>query len=116
MNGGGSIYLVQISITSTYTVTLTEFDYSNHPELENVGGIEYDQDDEILYGYAFEDTNEGGGQNSGPGQTLQPGEPPLAFVVTIDPSTGLVTKHTEIEEVDGIANGASAYDLSLIHI
>lgn len=109
MAGDGIRYLVQISISNSYTVSLTEFDYSNHPELENVAGIEYDHVNDVLYGYAFEDTNEGE-QNSGPGQVMQPAEPPLVFVVTIDPSTGIVTKHSEIEEVQGISDGASAYD------
>ena len=42
MRGGGTIYLVQVS-TSILIPSLTEFDYSNHPELANLGGIEYDQ-------------------------------------------------------------------------
>lgn len=109
MAGDGIRYLVQISISNTYTVSLTEFDYSNHPELENVAGIEYDHANDILYGYAFEDTDEGE-QNTGPGQVLQPADLPPVFVVTIDPSTGIVTKHSEIEDIDGIADGASAYD------
>ena len=109
MAGDGIRYLVQISISNTYTVSLTEFDYSNHPELENVAGIEYDHVNDILYGYAFEDTDEGE-QNTGPGQVLQPADLPPVFVVTIDPSTGIVTKHSEIEDIDGIADGASAYD------
>ncbi len=116
MTMDGVRYLVQISISSTYSVSMTEFDYSNHPELENAGGIEYDHVNDILYAYAFEDTNEDEEQNSEPGQPMQPSEPPLAFVVTIDPSTGLVTKHTEIEEIDGIASGASAYDGEIYYL
>jgi hypothetical protein len=33
MRGGGTVYLVQISISNTYSISLTEFDYTNHPEL-----------------------------------------------------------------------------------
>ena len=110
MRGGGTIYLVQISTSNSYSPTMTEFDYSNHPELANVGGIEYDYTNDILYGYAFDDTNSGSGQPVQPGQPMQPNDPPLAYVVTIDPSNGVVTKYTEIEDVEGIADGASAYD------
>ena len=110
MRGGGTIYLVQVSTSNSYSITLTEFDYSNHPELANVGGIEYDYTNDILYAYAFDDTNSGSGQTSQPGQPLQPGDPPLAYVVTVDPSNGLVTKYSEIEDVEGIADGASAFD------
>ena len=110
MRGGGTVYLVQISTSNSYSITMTEFDYSNHPELANAGGIEYDHTNDILYGYAFDDSNSGGGQTAQPGQPMQPSDPPLAYVVTIDPSNGVVTKYTEIEDVEGIANGASAYD------
>jgi hypothetical protein len=110
MRGGGTVYLVQISISNTYSISLTEFDYTNHPELANVGGIEYDHTNDILYAYAFDDTNSGSGQNTQPGQPIQPSDPPLAYVVTVDPSNGMVTKYSEIEDVEGIADGASAYD------
>ena len=110
MRGGGTVYLVQISTSNSYSITMTEFDYSNHPELANAGGIEYDHTNDILYGYAFDDSNSGGGQTAQPGQPMQPSDPPLAYVVTIDPSNGVVTKYTEIEDVEGIADGASAYD------
>jgi len=110
MRGGGTIYLVQISTSNSFSITMTEFDYSNHPELANTGGIEYDHTNDILYGYAFDDSNSGSGQPAQPGQPMQPGDPPLAYVVTIDPSNGMVAKYTEIEDIEGIADGASAYD------
>ena len=108
MRGGGTIYLVQISTSNSFSITMTEFDYSNHPELANTGGIEYDHTNDILYGYAFDDSNSGSGQPAQPGQPMQPGDPPLAYVVTIDPSNGMVAKYTEIEVIEGIADGESA--------
>ena len=107
--GSGIMYLVQISTASGYSISLTEFDYSNHPELANAGGIEYDASNDLLYAYAFDDSNSGGGQSAQPGQPTQT-DPPLAYVVTVNPSNGLVTKHTEIMDVQGIADGASAFD------
>ena len=109
MRGNGVMYLVQISISTGYSIALTEFDYSNHPELANAGGIEYDAANDLLYAYAFDDSNSGGGQSAQPGQPAQT-DPPLAYVVTVDPSDGLVTKHSEMVDVKAIANGASAFD------
>ena len=109
MRGSGIMYLVQISTSSGYSISLTEFDYSNHPELANAGGIEYDAANDLLYAYAFDDSNSGGGQSAQPGQPAQT-DPPQAYVVTVDPSNGMVTKHTEIVDVQAIADGASAFD------
>ncbi|MCH1410838.1 MAG: hypothetical protein L7U48_02000 [Candidatus Poseidoniaceae archaeon] len=109
MRGSGTVYMVQISTSTGYSIALTEFDYSNHPELANAGGIEYDAANDLLYAYAFDDSNSGGGQSAQPGQPAQT-DPPLAYVVTVDPSNGMVTKHSEILDVEGIADGASAFD------
>ena len=109
MRGSGTMYMVQISTSTGYSIALTEFDYSNHPELANAGGIEYDAANDLLYAYAFDDSNSGGGQSAQPGQPAQT-DPPLAYVITVDPSNGMVTKHSEILDVEGIADGASAFD------
>lgn len=109
MRGSGTVYMVQISTSTGYSIALTEFDYSNHPELANAGGIEYDAANDLLYAYAFDDSNSGGGQSAQPGQPAQT-DPPLAYVITVDPSNGMVTKHSEILDVEGIADGASAFD------
>lgn len=109
MRGSGTMYMVQISTSTGYSIALTEFDYSNHPELANAGGIEYDAANDILYAYAFDDSNSGGGQSAQPGQPAQT-DPPLAYVITVDPSNGMVAKHSEILDVEGIADGASAFD------
>ena len=87
--------------------TMTQFDFSNHPELDNVAGMEYDDSQNIIYAYASDDSNSGG--------PITPGQPPnteapIKYVVTVDPSTAMVTQYTEMEDVEGVAHGASAFD------
>jgi hypothetical protein len=70
----GVINLVQVSISSTYTVSVIPFDYTNTPNLELVGGIEYDGVNDVLYGFAFDNSNDD------------------IYSVSIDPSGGMVTE------------------------
>jgi len=68
------VFLIQISTTSSYSVSATPFDYSNEPDLEQVGGIEYDDVNDVLYGFAFDTTNDD------------------IVSVSIEPSNGVVSK------------------------
>ena len=108
MRGGSSVYLVHVSVADPSQYSMTEFDFTNHPELDDVSGIEYDHANNLIYGYASDGSNTGSG-TAGPGQQ-QGGDVEPMYVVTVDPVTGLVTKHTELEDIAGVAQGASAFD------
>lgn len=108
MRGGTTVYLVQVSVSNPSAYSMTEFDYTNHPELGSVAGIEYNHSGDIIYAYAA-DTTTGSSGGASPGQSSNANSPDR-YLVTVEPSTGLVAKYTELIDVEGIADGASAFD------
>ena len=70
----GVVNLIQVSTLNGNLVSVTPFDYTNAPDLDQVGGIEYDAVNDVIYGYAFDSTNDD------------------AVSVSIEPSTGLITE------------------------
>ena len=108
MRGGTTVYLVQVSVSNPSSYSMTEFDYTNHPELGSVAGIEYNHSGDIIYAYAA-DTTTGSSGGASPGQSSNANSPDR-YLVTVEPSTGLVAKYTELIDVEGIADGASAFD------
>ena len=108
MRGGTTIYLVHVSVSNPSAYSMTEFDYTNHPELGSVAGIEYNHSGDVIYAYAA-DTTTGSSGAASPGQSSNTNSPDR-YLVTVDPSTGLVSKYTELIDVEGIADGASAFD------
>ncbi|MDG1555494.1 MAG: hypothetical protein P8R00_04525 [Candidatus Poseidoniaceae archaeon] len=108
MRGGSNDYLVHVTVSDPSQYTMTLFDFSAHPELDNVGGLEYNHEDEIIYAYATDDTNSGSqGQGQGQQNTITY---PDVYVVSINPIDAVVTKHTQIEDIEGVGSGTSAYD------
>ena len=108
MRGGTTIYLVHVSISDPTQYSMTEFDYTNHPELGSVGALEYNHTGDIIYAYAA-DTTSGGTGTISPGQPANNNNPDL-YLITVDPATGLVTKYGQLVDVEGIGSGASAFD------
>ena len=106
MRGNNNDYLVHVTVSDPSQYTMTQFDFSAHPELDNVGGMEYNHEDEIIYAYASDDTNSGS-QGQGQQNTITY---PDIYVVSINPIDAVVTKHTQIEDIEGVGSGTSAYD------
>ena len=108
MRGNNNDYLVHVTVSDPSQYTMTQFDFSAHPELDNVGGMEYNHEDEIIYAYASDNTNSGSqGQGQGQQNTITY---PDIYVVSINPIDAVVTKHTQIEDIEGVGSGTSAYD------
>jgi len=108
MRGNSNDYLVHVTVSDPSGFTMTQFDFSAHPELDNVGGMEYNHEDEVIYAYASDDTNSGSqGQGQGQQNTITY---PDIYVVSINPTDAAVTKHTQIENIEGVGSGTSAYD------
>jgi len=108
MRGGSTIYLVHVSISDPTQYSMTEFDYTNHPELGSVGALEYNHTGDIIYAYAA-DTTTGSTGTASPGQSANNNNPDL-YLITVDPATGLVAKYGQLVDVEGIGSGASAFD------
>ena len=108
MRGGSTIYLVHVSISDPTLYSMTEFDYTNHPELGSVGALEYNHTGDIIYAYAA-DTTTGSTGTASPGQSANNNNPDL-YLITVDPATGLVAKYGQLVDVEGIGSGASAFD------
>lgn len=106
MRGNNNDYLVHVTVSDPSQYTMTQFDFSAHPELDNVGGMEYNHEDEIIYAYASDNTNSGS-QGQGQQNTITY---PDIYVVSINPIDAVVTKHTQIEDIEGVGSGTSAYD------
>ena len=60
--------------SGTFSFSLTTFDLSAHPDLTNIGGIEIDCDQNLLYGYAWNTVSE------------------EEVFISIEPSNGLVSQ------------------------
>ena len=108
MRGGSTVYLVHVPISDPAQYSMIEFDYTNHPELGSVGALEYNHSGGIIYAYAA-DTTTGGSGTISPGQQANADSPDL-YLITVDPSTGLVAKYGEMVDVESIGSGASAFD------
>ena len=108
MRGGSTVYLVHVPISDPAQYSMIEFDYTNHPELGSVGALEYNHSGDIIYAYAA-DTTTGGSGTISPGQQANANSPDL-YLITVDPSTGLVAKYGEMVDVESIGSGASAFD------
>lgn len=106
MRGNNNDYLVHVTVSDPSQYTMTQFDFSAHPELDNVGGMEYNHEDGIIYAYASDNTNSGS-QGQGQQNTITY---PDIYVVSINPIDAVVTKHTQIEDIEGVGSGTSAYD------
>ena len=113
MRGNNIDYLVNINIEDPSQFTLIEFDFSDHPELDNVGGIEYNYSGDIIYGYAGDDSN-----SQPPASNNQPPSiiMPTPYVITINTTTGYVTKYSELENIDSVMNGGSSFDGSSYYL
>jgi hypothetical protein len=113
MRGNNIDYLVNINIDDPSQFTLIEFDFSDHPELDNVGGIEYNYSGDIIYGYAGDDSN-----SQPPASNNQPPSiiMPTPYVITINTTTGYVTKYSELENIDSVMNGGSSFDGSSYYL
>lgn len=108
MRGDGNDYLVHVTVSNPSQYTMTQFDFSAHPELDNVGGMEYNHEDGIIYAYASDDTNSGSqGQGQGQQNTITYAD---VYVVSINSIDAVVTKHTQIEDIEGVGSGTSTYD------
>ena len=107
MRGNNIDYLVNINIDAPDQFTLIEFDFSDHPELDNVGGIEYNQSGDIIYAYAGDNSN-----SQPPASNNQPPAiiMPTPYIITINTSTGYVTKYSELEDAESVMNGGSSFD------
>ena len=62
------------AVSGTFSFSLTTFDLSAHPDLTNIGGIEIDCDQNLLYGYAWNTVSE------------------EEVFISIEPSNGLVSQ------------------------
>jgi spermidine/putrescine-binding protein len=82
-------FLVHISIANGFPVSTIALDYTNVPELSNIGGIEFDNNSGQIYGYAWND--------SAQEETF----------ISIDPSTGVVTYVETIPNMKYVQSGES---------
>ena len=113
MRGDATDYLVHVTVSTPSLYTKTAFDFTANPELDNVGGLEYNHADGIIYAYASDDSNSGSQSGQGQQNTITY---PDIYVVSINPSDAVVTQHTQIEDIEGVGAGGSAFDGSHFYL
>ena len=91
MDGLMNHYLIHISLSNNYAINAIPFDFSNEPDLQNLGGIEYEASAQLIYGYAWNDTAQ------------------EEVFVSIDPVTGIVTYIATIPDMKYVNAGESSY-------
>ena len=81
--------LVHVSLANGFSVSSTPLDYTNAPNLQSVGGIEYDSNTQMIYGFAWNDTDQ------------------EEVFISIDPTTGLITYLATIPNMQYVNTGES---------